>query len=118
MSDLFDLTGKTVVLTGGAGILGTRMAAALCGQGATVALVDRNGEAVEKALAGLTGAKGYVADISDSDAVAGLRAQVESELDDIHVLINAAATKSEHFFDPFETFPAEDWAEVMAVNLG
>ena len=117
MADLFDLSGKTVVLTGGAGILGTRMAAALCGQGATVALVDRNGEAVETALAGLTGAKGYVADISDAAAVAGLQEQLARELGEVDVLINAAATKSEHFFDPFETFPAEDWADVMAVNL-
>src|SRR5436853_6908783 len=117
MADLFDLSGKTVVLTGGAGILGTRMAAALCGQGATVALVDRDGAGLDQALAGLASAKGYVVDISDADAVADLRVQVERELGDIHVLINAAATKSAHFYDPFETFPAEDWAEVMAVNL-
>lgn len=117
MADLFDLSGKTVALTGGAGILGTRMAAALCGQGATVALVDRNAAAVDKALAELAGARGYVADISDAAAVADLRAQIERELGEVHVLINAAATKSAHFFDPFETFPAEDWAEVMAVNL-
>jgi NAD(P)-dependent dehydrogenase (short-subunit alcohol dehydrogenase family) len=121
MTDLFDLSGRNVVLTGGAGILGTRMAAALCGHGATVALVDRNGEAVETALAGLAGGKGagrgYVIDIADPAAVADLREQVEGELGDVHVLINAAATKSAHFFDPFETFPAEDWAEVMAVNL-
>jgi NAD(P)-dependent dehydrogenase (short-subunit alcohol dehydrogenase family) len=33
------------------------------------------------------------------------------------VLINNAATKSENFFEPFETFPVEDWNEVMTVNL-
>ena len=116
---MFDLEGKIVLLTGGAGILGTRMAAALRDHGATVAIADRDGEAIERALDALgeTGISAYVADIADSAAVADLRQRIEGELGAVDVLVNNAAAKSPNFFEPFESFPAADWNEVMAVNV-
>jgi NAD(P)-dependent dehydrogenase (short-subunit alcohol dehydrogenase family) len=119
VAEMFDLDGKIVVLTGGAGILGTRMAAALRNHGATVAIVDRNGDALERALGELGGARlhGYLADIADAAAVADLKQRIEAELGEVGVLVNNAATRSPSFFAPFETFPASDWNEVMAVNV-
>lgn len=116
---MFNLDGKTAVLTGGAGILGPRMAAALRDHGATVAIVDRDGAAIERALAALGGERvhGYAADIADAAAVAEVRRRIEGELGEVDVLVNNAAAKSANFFEPFETFPAADWNEVMAVNL-
>ncbi len=49
MGNLFDITGKVVVITGGAGILGTSMAKYLAAQGAKVAVLDRD-EVKGKAL--------------------------------------------------------------------
>lgn len=123
MEDLFDLQGRLVLLTGGAGILGSRMAHALARHGARVALADRDGaRAAEVAAAvadavGEAAVRGYACDVADRAALARLRVQVERESGPVEVLINNAATKSENFFAPFETFPEEDWDFVMGVNL-
>ena len=120
---MFDLSGRVVVLTGGAGILGARMAHALAHYGARVAVVDRDGEraalvaAEVVAAAGADAARGYGCDITSRDQLEDLRNRVETDLGSAAVLINNAATKSPNFFEPFETFPVEDWDFIMGVNL-
>lgn len=117
----FDLTGKTIVLTGGAGILGSRMAQMLLLNGAAVAIVDRDASAIERVTQQLNAheqrLRAYVVDITKRGEVADLAPRVERELGRVEVLVNNAATKSENFFEPFETYPSEDWEEVMSVNL-
>jgi len=44
ITKMYDFTGRTVVITGGTGILGGEMACALVGCGANVAVLDRNPE--------------------------------------------------------------------------
>lgn len=123
MSSDFDLGGRVALLTGGAGILGTRMAHALVRNGARVAVVDRDGEragALADALCAAAGAgiaRGYGCDITDRPALEALRAAVEADLGEVGVLINNAAAKSPNFFEPFESFPVGDWDFVMDVNL-
>lgn len=121
MKNLFDLTGRVVVLTGGAGILGKRMAAGLVSHGARVAVVDRDQQRVDETVAALQGqggqARGYRCDITDRDQVTALRTRVDSDLGPADVLLNNAAAKSPNFFEPFETFPLDDWQMVMDVNV-
>lgn len=120
---IFDLNGRVVVLTGGAGILGARMAHALARHGACVAVVDRDAEraasvAMEVSAAiGADVARGYGCDVTVRARLETLRMQVETELGQVDVLINNAAAKSPNFFEPFETFSVEDWDFVMDVNL-
>lgn len=116
-----DLTGKVVVLTGGAGILGSRFADALAAKGARVALVDHNsGKAQEVAETVNVHYPGavlpYATDITRPEDLQSLRENVEADLGPVDVLINNAAFKSPNFFEPFETFPLDDWNQVMAVN--
>ena len=114
---MFDLTGKVVVITGGAGILGTRMSQALVACGARLAIIDRHADkAAELAQALGEAAHGYGGDVTDRAGLVGLRARIESEIGPVDVLINNIATKSANMFEPFETFPLEDWNEVMNVN--
>jgi NAD(P)-dependent dehydrogenase (short-subunit alcohol dehydrogenase family) len=123
MNNPFDLTGSVVVLTGGAGILGTRMARALLAQGAQVALVDRDRARIDAAIAAIVAESstqclhGYTCDITSVDELTALRDQVSSEVGPVDVLINNAAVKSPNFFEPFETFPVDDWDLVMSVNV-
>jgi NAD(P)-dependent dehydrogenase (short-subunit alcohol dehydrogenase family) len=115
-----ELAGKSVLLTGGAGILGQRMAAAMCDAGARVALVDRDGDAARAAAADCNAAgavTAYAADITRAHDLATLRAQVERDMGRVDVLVNNAASKSPNFFTPFERFPLEDWNAVLEVNL-
>jgi NAD(P)-dependent dehydrogenase (short-subunit alcohol dehydrogenase family) len=114
---MFDLTGKVVVITGGAGILGKRISRSLIGQGASVAVADRAGT-VARDFAATLGehARGYEVDVTRRDSLEALKTSIESDLGAVDVLVNNVATKSANFFEPFETFPREDWDEVMAVN--
>ena len=111
---------KIIVLTGGGGFLGTAMTRRLTRDGHAVAVVDRDLESATKSAAGADAAGraiGYACDVSDRAALVDLKAKVERDLGAVDVLICGAATKSDNFFEPFETFPLEDWDYVMRVNL-
>ena len=110
----------TIVLTGGGGLLGRAMVKALTAAGAKVAVIDRDDTLAKgaAALADSAGqAKAYCCDITNSLAVRELHEQIKAELGPVDALICNAATKSPNFFEPFETFPLEDWNAVMGVNL-
>lgn len=117
----FALKDKVVVITGGGGILGRRMTLALAAAGATVAVVEPDQakalEATQAVPAGTGTAHAFAADITDRAMVEDVHARIEQELGPVYGLVNNAATKSANFFEPFETFPVEDWNQVMAVNL-
>lgn len=117
----FSLANYTVVITGGGGILGTSMVAALVAAGAQVAVVERELDKAAAACAGLSGLPGqatpFAADIRDRASVEAALAAIEQQFGPVHGLVNNAAVKSANFFEPFETFPVDDWKEVMDVNL-
>ena len=121
MTDPFDLTDRVIVLTGGAGILGIRMARALLARGAVLALLDRDPARMETASASLDPPVGKLlpiaCDITDRGSYAAAAERIADELGPVEVLINNAAAKSANFFEPFETFPEADWDFVMSVNL-
>ena len=118
MSGTFDLKGRLVLLTGGAGILGSQMARALVANGARVALVDRNlagAQALAKELG--NAARAWDCDVTDPAAVDALQAGIEEAMGPVDTLVNNVATKTENIFAPFEQFPLDEWDEVMAGNL-
>jgi NAD(P)-dependent dehydrogenase (short-subunit alcohol dehydrogenase family) len=120
-SRLFDLTGKTALVTGGAGLLGSQFCAALAAHGANVAVVDLRQADADRVAAEIGGeCTGFACDVADPRSVAQLVADVVSRFGAIHVLHNNAATKSEDleaFFAPFETYSLSEWRKIMAVNL-
>lgn len=90
---LFDLSGRTVVVTGGAGPLGLVLSQALADQGARIAIVDHAQESVSDALTKLRAGVehvGIVADLLHPDAPATVAAAVEA-LGACDVLVNNAA---------------------------
>lgn len=116
-----DLKGKVALLTGGAGILGTRFAWSLAGKGARVAIVDRDLEKASTVAAEINqeypeAALPFEVDITLKKDWDDLKEKIKSNLGDVDILINNAAAKSPNFFEPFETFPLEDWDFVMNVN--
>ena len=123
--NLFDLTGKVAVVTGGAGILGRRCCAGLADFGAEVAVVDLDEVAAAKFAGELSAdfgvrALGIGCDITLPDSLAAMAARVEEDLGPIEILHNNAASKGrrlDDFFAPLEDFTLETWREVMAVNI-
>lgn len=122
---LFELTGKTAVVTGAVGILGQRFCRGLAEFGAQVAVVDLDQNRCDAFAAELTqeyGAQavGIVCDVSDSDSVLSMVWQVVDRFGTINVLHNNAASKSsdlDAFFAGTEDYSLHEWRKVMSVNI-
>ncbi|MGH6626579.1 MAG: SDR family oxidoreductase [Burkholderiaceae bacterium] len=107
-----------VVLTGAAGIIGTEVTRVFLEAGARVFAIDREAELLEHKLgAAHASLMTYAADVARTDSLQQAWALLEAKWGIPHALLNNAATKSDNFFEPFESFPLGDWNEVMAVNL-
>jgi NAD(P)-dependent dehydrogenase (short-subunit alcohol dehydrogenase family) len=92
MQSWFDLTGRTALVTGGGGVLGSAMARALADHGAHVILLGRRKEKVA-AMAEHIQARGGKASWAQGDAVdADGFARTLDGLGDVHILVNAAGT--------------------------
>ena len=121
----FNLTGKTAIVTGGAGILGRRFCSGLAQFGANVVVADLHYDAAMKLATDLQDRYGARAlavscDVADQQSVQKMVDHVVSELGEIDILHNNAAGKSKDldaFFAPFEEYSLEQWREIMSVNL-
>jgi NAD(P)-dependent dehydrogenase (short-subunit alcohol dehydrogenase family) len=94
LTKMYDFTGKTVAITGGAGVLGSEMAGALAGCGAKVAILDMNEEA-GKALIERLGERGkqlsfFKFNALDRESVAQAAQEVIKSMGKLDCLINGA----------------------------
>ncbi len=112
---MFDLTGKTALVTGASGGIGAAIARGLHAQGATVALSGTRAEALEK-LAGELGARTHIlpCNLSDKDAVEKLIPGAEAAMGQLDILVNNAGLTRDGLFMRMKD---EDWDTVIAVNL-
>lgn len=118
MADPFRLDGKTVVLTGAAGVVGIEVVLALVEAGAKVCAIDLNAALLRQKLGAEHASLLHcAADVSSRDSLLRARKKIESRWGQVDALLNNAATKSRNYFEPFESFSTQDWNEVMAVNL-
>jgi NAD(P)-dependent dehydrogenase (short-subunit alcohol dehydrogenase family) len=94
ISQWYDLTGRTVAVTGGAGILGGEMACALVGCGANVAILDLDPSLVGRLKDRLDGGPGQWlavgANVLEPDSLAQAEETVQAEFGPVDTLINAA----------------------------
>src|SRR6185312_10244249 len=112
---MFDLTGKTALVTGASGGIGGPIARALHAQGAAVVLSGTRAEALN-ALAGELGdrAQTLTCDLSDPAAVDGLVAAAEALGAPVDILIaNAGVTRD----NILVRMKDEEWETVLKVNL-
>ncbi len=112
---MFDLTGKGALVTGASGGIGSDIARALHGQGATVALSGTRKEALD-ALASELGERTHVlpCNLSDAAAVDALPKQAEEALGNLDILVNNAGLTRDNLFMRMKD---EEWDEVIRVNL-
>lgn len=120
ITDLFDLTGKTAVVTGASYGLGVTFAEALAGQGANVVLAARSEDKLHGFCQRL-GTNGYKAiavkcDVSDSAQVRGLMETAVSRFGRIDVLVNNAGVVADAGMVP-ERVPDEVFLSTVQVNL-
>jgi len=93
LTKLYDFTGRTVVVTGGTGILGRKMVEALLGCGANVALLARNKEKADSVLSGMPGPGRAIivpGDVLQRDTLQQAAKAVTAEFGRIDAVINGA----------------------------
>jgi 3-oxoacyl-[acyl-carrier protein] reductase len=113
---MFDLTGKTALVTGASGGIGGAIAKALHGQGATVVLSGTRAEALEAVKAAL-GSRAFIApaNLSDIASVEALpKAAEEAAGASIDILVNNAGITRDNLFMRMKD---DEWDQVIAVNL-
>ena len=112
---MFDLTGKSALVTGATGGIGAAIARALHAQGARVALTGRR-EAELAALAAELGERAFVApaDLSDPAAPAALVEAVEGAFGSLDILVNNAGLTRDGLA---LRMGDKDWADVIEVDL-
>ena len=112
---MFDLSGKSALVTGASGGLGGAIARALHGQGATVGLSGTRRDALD-ALAGELGDRAHVlaCDLSDAEAVAALVGRAQDVMGALDILVNNAGLTRDGLALRMKD---DDWAAVIEVNL-
>lgn len=125
MNKLFDLTGKTAVITGGTGVLGSVMAKGLAEAGAAVVIIGRRVDAGDQFIGSLK-SSGFralfvQADVLDAEQLTKAKEKILSELGTIDILVNAAGGNlpgaiimpEQNFFD----LKMEEFQKVVDLNL-
>ncbi|HEX4062699.1 MAG TPA: SDR family oxidoreductase [Streptosporangiaceae bacterium] len=115
--DLFDLSGKTAVVTGGTRGIGLMIARGLLQAGARVYISSRKPEgcaAAEQELSAYGPVHAIPANVATEAECLRLAAEVSQREPSLHVLVNNAGAT---WGAPLEEFPAEAWDKVTDLNL-
>jgi 2-deoxy-D-gluconate 3-dehydrogenase len=112
--NLFDLKGKTALVTGGNGGIGLGMAEGLARAGAKVAITGRDAGKNAKALQQLGGAVAITADITDERACRAMVEEAAKQLGRLDILVNNAGINIRK--QP-EEYKLDEWHRVLESNL-
>ena len=119
INKLFDLTGKTALITGGSSGLGEAIATALGLSGAKIAIAARRENQLSEALARLSdqgiAASSFAANLSDLEQSSDLALRVLKQLDKVDILVNAAVI---NLRETYEQVSPQSWQDQLNVHLG
>ncbi len=118
IQQLFDLTGKTALVTGGSRGLGLQLAHALGEAGAKIMLTSRKAGDLEEAAAELQAAgidtRWIAADASKEEDIRRVADETLQRMGDVHILVNNAGAA---WGAPAEDHPVEAWDKLMNLNV-
>jgi NAD(P)-dependent dehydrogenase (short-subunit alcohol dehydrogenase family) len=122
-NNLFDLTGKIALITGGAGLLGSEHAIALASHGAKVYLADINEEKCQEKAVKIEFEDIYPIklDVTSKENWQEVVISILEKEGSLDILVNNAgytnSTKTSAYDKTFENFSLDDWNSIMNVNL-
>ena len=118
VKDLFNLSGKVSVVTGGATGLGLQMATGLAEAGSNVVICSRKLESCEQAAHGIeklgVKALGVAADVTRAEQVEAVKDATLRKFGRVDVLINNAGKA---WVAPMESMPLDRWQQIMDLNV-
>ncbi len=117
MQNLFDVSGKVAVVTGGSRGIGAMIARGFVEHGAKVYITSRKEEELRKTeaeLSALGECVGIPSDLSDNDGVAAFAAAVTAQESEVHVLVNNAGAT---WGADIDEFPENGWDKTMDLNV-
>ena len=118
MSSMFDLTGKTALVTGSGSGIGRALAQGLAAAGAAVVLTSRRGENLSQTLFAIESVGGSAlavpADLLESAQRDALLAQALAWRNGLDILVNCAGI---NFRGPTADFSTEDWRTILELDL-
>jgi NAD(P)-dependent dehydrogenase (short-subunit alcohol dehydrogenase family) len=115
--DLFDVSGKNALVTGGGRGIGLMIARGLVQAGVRVVIASRKAEDLETAAAELRtfgDCEAIPADLSTPEGAGALAEAVRARFDALHILVN---NSGDTWGAPLEEFPASGWDRVINTNL-
>jgi NAD(P)-dependent dehydrogenase (short-subunit alcohol dehydrogenase family) len=112
------LTNRTIVITGGGSGIGAATARRTAAEGASVIIVDRDGETGARIVDELSALSAYCrfmqADLSDRDEIAAVSERISHEVDTLHGLVNNAGIVRP---STIESLTYDEWDAQLAINL-
>ena len=117
IGELFDVSGKTALVTGGGRGIGLMIARGLVQAGVRVVIASRKAGDLEAAAAELRAfgeCEAIAADLSTPDGAHALAEEVRARLPTLHILVNNSGAT---WGAPLEEFPASGWDRVLHTNL-
>lgn len=115
---LFDLTGKTALVLGGNGVLGSALAAGLAGHGAHVAIAGRDQSKAQTVIDDLAGrgyeAQAFFVDLTARASLQTLQEQVREWAPRLDILVHCAGVNSKK---PFFEVTDDEWDQILTVNV-
>lgn len=119
LAQMFDMNGRVVFVSGGAGLLGSQISEALAEFGATVLIASRNKDncvALASKLSDEYGveAHGYQVDLMDSGSIKELAAEFETNFGGLDSLVNCSGFGKKN---TWESISEEDWLQDIDVSL-
>ncbi len=117
-ASLFDLTGRTALITGSSKGIGFALAGALASAGARVVLNARDADRLQQARSQLVSqglqVEALSFDVTNADEVEAGVAEIESKIGPIDILVNNAGMQHR---GPFAEFPLDAWRRLTATNV-
>lgn len=114
------LAGKVALITGGGGGIGAATAKLFCEQGATVMLVDMDGEALQRTAAAISEkaaearVQALAADVAEASAATEAAEQCRQAFGRLDILVNNAAMRN---YSSFADSTPQEWQAVVGVNM-
>ena len=119
--DMFKLDGKVVMIPGGSGGIGSALAAGVCEAGANIAVIDRDGDGLERTCSRIRAAGSeplaVAADLTSKDDAERAVAETVAHFGRLDVIINAVGGGAGKVLFDAQDYPMPEWDWIMNLNL-